>query len=798
MKTVYYLAFAALLLPLSLMGQSLNDNTVLLGRFTRPNTNFYSDVWGYAANNMEFALLGTATGTSIIDVTDPARPKEVAFIPGPRSIWRDIKTHSHYAYVVHDANNDNHPEPGLQIIDLSNLPNSATLVNTYRATLGPGTAHNLYIDDGYAYVAGSYAAGGVHILDLSDPTQPVEVGTWSESYWHDVVVQNDTLYGSAMFIGAIEIVDATDKSNLKLIARKQYPDAFTHNTWISEDNRYLSQTDERHGRPVNFWDLTDHRNPELIARYWAAPNAIAHNTHLRGNYAFISYYYDGLRIVDISQRRAPVDVGYYDTYPDDQFKRGAGFEGAWGAYPFLPSGHILISDMKYGLFIIEFDTLRAGHIHGTILDKDTGQPLSDVQIDLLNRQPNEGRTEVKVGQDGSYIIGARPGERQFRFSKFGYMDTVITTTVEPGMLRMVDVPMQPRPKAQLSVVVRDDQGQGVAQARIVARAAGLTFYETTNDAGEASFTLPVGSYEVGFYLWGYLPQVRQVNLTFPAGNLEFQAVPGYLETFTEAFDWSYSAPDDDSAHQWFVAAASDAPFGGRLPREDHTGDEAGMMVFGRARYGRSTLTSPVFDATRLNNPVLQFARFYNPYRWATIQANDTLKVYLSNDLGQSWVLIDSYTSIDYEWQVLTYPIKDYLPVTKTMLLRFVNIEGPDVGDPRGSAFCALDDIQIVSEETLTGIVSRPPMPDRLMLLPNYPNPFNPATTIAWYQPRAGSPELIITNILGQNVKHIRLTNTSAGHHTMTVNLGTLPSGVYFYHIQMNGRKSVTRKMLLIR
>jgi len=90
------------------------------------------------------------------------------------------------------------------------------------------------------------------------------------------------------------------------------------------------------------------------------------------------------------------------------------------------------------------------------------------------------------------------------------------------------------------------------------------------------------------------------------------------------------------------------------------------------------------------------------------------------------------------------------------------------------------------------------MPDRLMLLPNYPNPFNPATTIAWYQPRAGSPELIITNILGQNVKHIRLTNTSAGHHTMTVNLGTLPSGVYFYHIQMNGRKSVTRKMLLIR
>ncbi|MCI0552837.1 MAG: choice-of-anchor B family protein, partial [Anaerolineae bacterium] len=213
-------------------GQTISDHTTLLSKFQSPNASSYSDIWGYAAAGREYAFLGCYEGTSIIDVTDPASPVEVAFISGPHSIWRDIKTHSHYAYVTHDANDNSHPNPGVQIIDLSPLPATAMLAGTYNATIQDGLAHNLYIDDGYAYIAGSRNVGGAHILDLTDPTQPVEVGAWVQNYWHDVIVKNDTLYGSGMFAGTIEIVDGRDKSNLSLISRTFFPDAFTHNIWM--------------------------------------------------------------------------------------------------------------------------------------------------------------------------------------------------------------------------------------------------------------------------------------------------------------------------------------------------------------------------------------------------------------------------------------------------------------------------------------------------------------------------------------------------------------------------------------
>ena len=50
--------------------------------------------------------------------------KKYSFVPGLNSIWRDIKTYGHYAYVTTEAYN------GLLIIDLSNLPDS-TNTNTY-------------------------------------------------------------------------------------------------------------------------------------------------------------------------------------------------------------------------------------------------------------------------------------------------------------------------------------------------------------------------------------------------------------------------------------------------------------------------------------------------------------------------------------------------------------------------------------------------------------------------------------------------------------------------------------------
>jgi hypothetical protein len=67
----------------------------------------YSAIWGYTApDGREYAILGVngaggrPAGTSIIDITADLTPREASFIPGPPSMWREMKTFRQYAYVA--------------------------------------------------------------------------------------------------------------------------------------------------------------------------------------------------------------------------------------------------------------------------------------------------------------------------------------------------------------------------------------------------------------------------------------------------------------------------------------------------------------------------------------------------------------------------------------------------------------------------------------------------------------------------------------------------------------------------
>jgi len=75
---------------------------------------------------------------------------------------------------------------------------------------------------------------------------------------------------------------------------------------------------------------------------------------LKDNKVLIAYYRDGLQIFDVSTPSNPVRTGYFDTHPQNgSTYSGQPYQGAWGAYPFLPSGIVLVSDMQYGLFVLE-------------------------------------------------------------------------------------------------------------------------------------------------------------------------------------------------------------------------------------------------------------------------------------------------------------------------------------------------------------------------------------------------------------------------------------------------------------
>lgn len=326
--------------------QSLNMD--LVGNL--PYSQGTNDIWGYADGSSEYALVGTVTGFSVVDVTNPSNPIELFFIEGSSSTWRDIKTWGKYAYVTTEA------EDGLLIVDLSDL-SGQTYVYTQDFFL---TSHNIYIDEnGYAYIFGADTGnGGAIILDLTiDPMNPTIAGIFDDYYLHDGMVRGDTLWGSAIYAGVFSIIDVTDKSNPSIMSSYPTSCQFTHNTWISDDNNYLFTTDETSGCYIGSYDVSDIYNIQEIdlvqewtgdGPYGQQEDVIPHNTHVFGDYLVTSYYTSGVTIIDASDPFNLIEVAYYDTSPSS----GGSFDGCWGAYPYLPSGLILATDQQEGLFVL--------------------------------------------------------------------------------------------------------------------------------------------------------------------------------------------------------------------------------------------------------------------------------------------------------------------------------------------------------------------------------------------------------------------------------------------------------------
>ena len=89
------------------------------------------------------------------------------------------------------------------------------------------------------------------------------------------------------------------------------------------------------------------------------------------------------------------------------------------------------------------------------------------------------------------------------------------------------------------------------------------------------------------------------------------------------------------------------------------------------------------------------------------------------------------------------------------------------------------------------------LPDEVALLGNYPNPFNPHTTIRYALPKAGEARLVVYDLVGHEVAVLVDEPKSAGHHTVRFDAADLPSGLYIYRLQAVD-KIVARTMILVK
>lgn len=363
----YYITIFFLLLNFLPSNAQVSWNMELLSQYddnTIPdngnNQYAYNDIWGYAANDREYAIVGSAAYIHFFDVTDPYTPILLdQFLGGDTTYWRDIKTYGNYAYAVSEDT-----EEGLMIFDLSDLPNSVALVS--QTTSYFNSAHNIFIDEanGRLYSAGADALlNGLIVLDIaSNPTAPPVIGndTLIGGYVHDVYVRDNIAYCSHGDEG-FYIWDYTYASDPQFKASAS-TNGYNHSSWLSEDGSFAIFAEEvPPGLPLGIADLSEVDNEIItITKYFQFPLITdddkantPHNPFIMGNYAYVSYYEDGVQVIDLSDPTNPVLVGYFDTFPNNN--NYAGYWGCWGVYPFLPSGNIIASDRKYGLHVIRFD-----------------------------------------------------------------------------------------------------------------------------------------------------------------------------------------------------------------------------------------------------------------------------------------------------------------------------------------------------------------------------------------------------------------------------------------------------------
>lgn len=335
-----------------------NDSTIV---GTSAYDNAYNEVWGLVVNGREFAVIGSTSGTHIFDVTDPVNSEQVQFIPGAaigtQIIHRDYHDRNGFLYAVSDEGNST-----LQIIDIKQLPDAAPVI--YDSNELIKTAHNIFIDENlnklYACNVRSASSGwnasSLVIFNIDNPINPVQLISYevpgTGAGVHDMWVKNDTAFlnngGDGLFV-----VDFTDLTSPQIIGSlTDYTDkGYNHSGWPTADMKTYIMADENWGYDMKVLDISDLSDITEKTTFSSEihPNSIAHNQLIKENYVYVSSYHDGLQVYDISDQENPIKVASYSTYLMDDHDS---YRGAWGVYPFLPSGNILVSDMQYGLYVL--------------------------------------------------------------------------------------------------------------------------------------------------------------------------------------------------------------------------------------------------------------------------------------------------------------------------------------------------------------------------------------------------------------------------------------------------------------
>lgn len=359
-----------------------------------------SDLWVFRGNDgRDYVYTGTHVGGQMMfawDVTDAANPVLTDSVVVDARVVNDVKVNAAATLAVITREGASSRRNGIVVLDLAD-PAHPTVLSEYTETV-TGGVHNTFIVGDLVYAVHN-GTSDVHIIDISDPRNPREVGRWGIEgegrTLHDIWVVDGIGYASywdhGMFVvdlgGAGHGGTPTEPVVVSSIA---YPEGNTHVAFPytnSDGNRYVFVGDEIFGCEdcvnrvgthedgprgyVHVIDLSDLENPVEVGRY-EVPEAGVHNLWVEEDRLYAAYYQAGLRVVDVSGElrgdlyRQGRELAWFPTgappanQPGSVVSQASASDTpspfipnsafAWGPQPYR--GNVFVSDYNSGLWVV--------------------------------------------------------------------------------------------------------------------------------------------------------------------------------------------------------------------------------------------------------------------------------------------------------------------------------------------------------------------------------------------------------------------------------------------------------------
>jgi hypothetical protein len=312
-------------------------------------------------------------GLRIVDVTDPAAPRDRGHSPVEHEfleIYNDVKIvdmgdGTIYALAASNLR-------GVVVIDVSDPDAPTEVVRFPVPTLEDERPeiHTLFLDGTRAYLANT-GRGSLQIYDIADPTAPVRLGEWFHpnfdlfgGFVHDLYVEAGRAYLNYWNLGMAIVDTQDDPANPTLVGTfDQYDRRKSHSSWVTTagGRKVAVHGDEDFGAHVRVVDVDDQGVAflDVLAEWETRPEVSVHNIMAVGELAFVTYYQDGLRVLDLADPTHPVEIAHYRTWdPTTPFEElyGRGFyEGAIGVDHDAETGLLHVVDTHRGLFVLQLD-----------------------------------------------------------------------------------------------------------------------------------------------------------------------------------------------------------------------------------------------------------------------------------------------------------------------------------------------------------------------------------------------------------------------------------------------------------